>query len=167
MIARWPPPLVAALTVGCLGAAAATMGGGCGQPCRAIQVQPLTVECVADATFDGEIHLDDAAVYQSFLELQCLPGVPATDVAARVAEVDFLTRAVFVAAGARQPEVDVARCIDQRTVDSVAVCDDGLRVAFNDVVSATTPCGGRWTVAFSLDRADLRAAIDEDPGAGF
>ena len=147
--------IVAVLAVPVLAVLAA-----CGTPCRAVQVKPLPLTCAGSAP-SGEIHFDDAATFQTFLDGQCLPD---SDVSARravVNGVDFTKNAVFVAVGQR---AQTARCISDRQEDGVEVCDDGLRVGFADRITDTTPCGGSWTVAFIIDRADLRAALDTPVG---
>ncbi len=147
--------LVAAL------ACAVAAGAGCGPACRGIDVKTIDLQCSASSTFDGEIHFDDAATYASFLLDDCLPEDTDQQRQALVDAVDFTTDAVFVSSGLRQ---QTARCIADRKQDGVDVCDDGLRVAFADTLSDADPCGGRWTVAFSLPRSELRAALDTPIG---
>jgi hypothetical protein len=145
-------PLVAGTTLAIVAACE-----GCGPACRAIDVQPLPLECTA---FDGDLHLDDPVVWESFLEIQCLPDVSREALEELVASVDMSEDAVFVSAGVRAPQP--GRCIEGRAVAAVEVCDDGLRVAFDDEVSAADPCTGSWTVAFALPRSELRAALADE-----
>ncbi len=134
----------------------------CGRPCRAIAVTPIELQCEADAVYEGELHYDDAAVFESFLSLECLPSWPPEQITAIVGSVDFLTSVVFVAVGRRQVQT---RCVEQRDAAVVQVCDDGLRVAFDDRLSNDLECAGRWTVAFTLPREELRAALGDEAGA--
>lgn len=132
----------------------------CGRPCRPITVAPLELQCDADAFYEGELHYDDAAVFESFLSQDCMPSASPEQVAAIVGGVDFLANVVFVAVGPRQV---AGRCVERRDAALVQACDDGLRVAFDDRLSTDEECVGRWTVAFSLAREDLRAALGEGP----
>lgn len=145
----------------CVGALGIGMPS-CGRPCRTLTTQPLDVQCEVGSVYEGELHLDDPAVFESFLSLECIPSAPAEEIAALVASVDFTRDAVFVAVGRRQVQT---RCIESREAANVAACDDGLRVAFEDDLSASFDCVGRWTVAFTLAREDLRAALGETPAA--
>lgn len=144
--------------LGALSAAAALAAflGACGRPCRQLDVQPIELACEPGAPFLGELHLDDAAVFESFLSLECLPTSSPDQIAVLVDGVDFLNDVVFVAVGPRQVQT---RCIESRKAASVAACDDGLRVAFDDHLSSAPVCTGNWTVAFSLAREDMRAAL--------
>jgi hypothetical protein len=125
-------------------------------PCHGVDAEALDLECASSSTFDGELHFTDAATFRSFLTDRCLGPDAAAAVTELVDAVDFATDAVVVARGAR---AGTARCVEERTVDDVSVCDDGVHVAFADVVTNATPCAGDWTIAFSLPRAELRAAI--------
>lgn len=137
-------------------------GLGCGRPCRAVDVKPVSFACAPSAPFRGERHFDDAATFESFLELECMPEAAAEDVTALVDQVDFTRDAIFVAAGDR---AQAGRCVSERKADEVEVCDDGLHVAFADRLAESSACGGTWTVAFALPRAELRAAL-QDSGGG-
>jgi hypothetical protein len=135
--------------------------GGC-TSCRVIEPAPLALDCSTTSTFLGELHFVDAASFRSFVADRCLPEATLADVDELVASVDFSTDGVFVARGLRTSGV---RCIEGRVVDEVSVCDEGLRVVFVDEESSDAACNGLWTVAFSLPRAELRAALAEDPAA--
>jgi hypothetical protein len=143
-----------------LGALVAT---ACGAPCRDIEVRTLALECSAASTFAGELHFDSAAPFDTFLREECLVGEapPAGDVAIDVVvqSVDFSTRGVFLAAG---PRALRGRCLQARELDTAQVCGNGLKLYFLDEYRAE---GGncpntRWTVAFSLPREELRAALE-------
>lgn len=138
----------------------AVLPGGCGPACRAVEARPLSLSCADASPFLGELHFDDAATFESFLELDCLQDADSVARGAVVRAVDFTTEAVFVAVGRR---AQGARCLAARAAETVEVCDTGLRVGFDDeeegVESATDSCGGKWTVALALPRAELRAAI--------
>jgi hypothetical protein len=71
--------------------------------------------------------------------------------------VDFATEAVFVAVNLRG---EVGRCLVERELDGVQVCTEGLKLGFIDEATTDVTCGGVWTVAFVLDRGDLRAALN-------
>lgn len=150
---------ILAVTVGALASVTAPFMTSCGRPCRAITVTPLELQCETDAVYEGELHYDDAAVFESFLSQDCLPSSSPDQIAGLVDSVDFLTNAVFVAVGRRQV---AERCVEERDAAAVQVCDDGLRVAFDDRLSTDAECLGRWTVAFALAREDLRAALGDD-----
>jgi len=135
----------------------ATLAVGCFD-CRPIETRALALECSGAATFRGELHLDSPDTFRSFLSDRCLTDATATEIDAVVASVDFTTEAVFVARGARG---SIARCLESRAAESVDVCGDGLKVVFEDEESGDDVCPGDWTVAFALQRADLRAAIDD------
>jgi hypothetical protein len=126
--------------------------------CRPVETRPLALDCAAAATFRGELHLDSAETFRSFLSDRCLTEATATEIDAVVAGVDFTTEAVFVARGARG---SIARCLESRVTESVDVCGDGLKVIFEDEESGDDVCPGDWTIAFALQRADLRAALDD------
>ena len=150
------PWFVAALVV--LAGALAPLAS-CGPACREIETRPIALACETNSAFKGELHLDSAAVYESFLRDQCLPTAEETTLSDRVQDVDFDKDAVFVASRLR---FETQRCIEERAVERVEVCEDGLRVTFVDETSTRTVCPGLWTVAFSLSRDDLRTAIAED-----
>ena len=143
-------PLAAALVV-----ATAT----CCTPCRRVDTTRIELECSANADFVGELHLDTAGSYRSFLSDRCLPDGRDAEIDAFVDAIDFNSQAVFVARNLRGGQ---ARCIEVRQAESVDVCDDGLRVVFRDDESGDATCAGHWTVAFALARGELRAAIDDD-----
>ncbi len=145
------------LAAGCALVVGAT-SGAC-QPCRAVDAKPIDLECAAASTFIGELHFTDPATFRSFLTDRCLGAGSADAADAIVGSVDFASDAVVVARGAR---AGAARCIERRSVDGVASCTDGLRVVFDDQVSNEPACGGTWTVALSLPRSELRAALGED-----
>lgn len=140
--------------------AVATLGGtvSCGRPCRTLETRALDVQCEVGSVWEGELHFDDAAVFESWLSLECLPSSSPEQIGALVGSVDFLTDVVFVAVGRRMVQ---SRCIESREAASVAACDDGLRVAFEDDLSGSADCLGRWTVAFALAREDMRAALGQ------
>ena len=126
-------------------------------PCHTVETTPLAVECEQGANFTGELHFDSAATFRSFLSDRCLPTSGSEAVDDVVNSVDFTTEAVVVARGAR---AGTGRCIEERGTESVDVCEDGLRVVFDDVESGdVNSCGGQWTVAFSLPRSELRTAL--------
>ena len=136
---------------------------GCA-PCRRIETTPVEINCGEDVDFEGEIHLDTAASWRSFLTDRCLRDGREAEIDALVGGVDFTTSAVFVARGLRQGQ---SRCIEVREAESVDVCDDGLRVVFRDEESGQVNCAGHWTVAFVLPREELRAAIEDGDGDAF
>lgn len=150
------PAFAAALLAGL--AALPTAVAGCGRPCRTVEILAIDVQCETGSVWEGELHLDDAEVFESWLSQECLPSSSPEQIGALVDSVDFLNDAVFVAAGRRMVQ---SRCIESREAANVAVCDDGLRVAFDDKLSSSVDCLGRWTVAFALAREDLRAALGE------
>ena len=150
-------PALGAAMLAALASMQAT-SAGCGRPCRSVAVQAIDVECETGSVWEGELHLDDAAVFESWLSQECLPSSSPEQVGALVDSVDFLNDAVFVAAGRRMVQ---SRCIESREAADVAVCDDGLRVSFDDKLSGSVDCLGRWTVVFALAREDLRAALGE------
>ncbi len=125
-------------------------------PCRRIETTPLALDCDQAGQFSGELHFDSADSFRSFLTDRCLPDADASEVEDFVGAVDFSTDAVFVARGFR---AGTGRCIVSRATESVDVCDSGLQLVFDDEESADASCGGQWTVAFSLSRDDLRAAL--------
>lgn len=136
------------------------VASGCGAPCRDIEARPLELTCDATQGFSGELHFDSQATFDTFLRQQCLPP-GADDIAAGVlASVNFDAEAVFVAV--RPHDLGPGRCLRARALDSAQVCATGLRLLFNDEVR--TPgevCPAtRWTVAFALPRAELRAALE-------
>ena len=133
--------------------ALAPLGGCLG--CRDVAVTPLDLDCSPASPFRGELHFTDADAWRSFLTDRCLtPDDPSVDT--RVDAVDFTTQAVVVARNLR----DVGgRCLEQRQVEAVSACEDGVRVVFDDVESGELPCPGDWTVAFALPRSELRAAL--------
>lgn len=147
-----------------LAAALAAVAPACGRPCRQVTTTPVELECEPGAVFTGELHLDDAAVFESFLALECIPSASPDQVAAIVGSVDFLQDVVFVAVGTRAMQ---SRCIESRAAASVSACDDGLRVAFNDHLTGEPACVGLWTVAFALAREDMRAALGTDEPVAF
>ncbi|MBI1947387.1 MAG: hypothetical protein HYS27_16960 [Deltaproteobacteria bacterium] len=151
---------LAVVVVGAAGALLALAAPGCGRPCRAVATTPIDLQCEAGAVYEGELHYDDAAVFESFLSLECLPSSSPEQIAAVVGAVDFTNDAAFVAVGRRLVQT---RCVEARDAATVEVCDGGLRVSFDDRLSnAVDDCPGRWTVAFSLARDDLRAALGTD-----
>lgn len=128
---------------------------GCGRPCRKIAVTPVQLRCQSASTFSGELHFDDRATFESFLTAECLPDATDGEVAAVLDAVDFLADVVFVAVDDR---AQVGRCLETRTPEVVEVCQDGLRVSFGDNITDALDCPGKWTVAFTLPRAEMRAA---------
>ncbi len=126
--------------------------------CRSVAVQPLDFECTSG--FVGEIHLDSRGSFDTFLRQECLLDASDEDITELLDAVDFEQDAVFVAAGL--DGLGDARCLENRELDDAQVCSNGLKVLFSDVFRtideqcpATT-----WTVAFAIDRAELRAALD-------
>jgi hypothetical protein len=133
----------------------AAMSSSC-LDCRPTAARTLAVDCVTDASWRGELHLDSAATWRSFLVDRCLVGEPPEVIDEWVRAVDFTQEAVVVAKGARG---SVSRCLEAREVETVDVCDSGVRVLFEDVESGEQVCPGDWTVAFALPRDDLRSAL--------
>jgi len=150
-------PLAAVLAAAVVGAIASCT------PCRRVETTPIELDCSANAEFVGELHLDTAASWRSFLTDRCLPEGRDAEIDALVDDVDFTVDAVFVARNLRQ---GASRCIEARAADSVDVCDEGLRVIFRDDESGDATCAGHWTVAFVLPRGELRAAVDDDDDDG-
>jgi hypothetical protein len=139
--------LVAAIGVGALASACLD--------CRPVETRDLGIDCSGSSTFRGELHLDSAETWRTFLTDRCLTDDGA-DIDAAVAAVDFSTEAVFVARGARS---SVSRCIVGRAVETVDACGDGLKIVFADDENGDAVCPGDWTVAFTLPREDLRSAL--------
>ena len=135
--------------------AVAATAVGC-SPCRSIETTPIAIDCSPAAAFSGELHFDTAESYRNFLNDRCLLEASDEAIDALVDDVDFSTEAVFVARGSRG---GVNRCLQERSAETVNVCEDGLRVVFADVESREE-CGGLWTVAFKLPRDELRAALE-------
>lgn len=146
--------LLAAPLVVAVAAAAA-----CGPACRDVEIQQIDLRCDEGAPFSGEIHVDSAAAFDTFVGQQCMPELPPEDVDAIVSSVDFDTRAVFVAKGPNA--ASELRCIAEREAERAQVCDDGLKVYFRDRYAAggDGDCLGSWTAAFTMARADLRAVL--------
>jgi hypothetical protein len=137
----------------------ALAGASCERPCRVIAVTPVVLECEATSTFSGEIHFDDRATFQTFLRsAECLPDAADEDVTAILDSVSFLEDVVFVAVDSR---AQLGRGLEQRVADVVEVCEDGLRIAFADKVTAEEACPGKWTVSFALPREEMRAATED------
>ncbi len=148
--------LSAALVMGLLGLSLAS----CGPVCRPADVSELDFECDPTASFTGEIHLDSRASLDTFLSQECMQNADEAVIEEIVDSIDFTQDAVFIAVG---PDfLDNSRCLESRELDDVQVCSNGLKVLFDDAFrTSDTPCPGtRWTVAFSIDRGDLRAALD-------
>ncbi len=124
--------------------------------CRPATTRPLNIDCAVDSTWRGELHLDSAATWRSFLTDQCLIGEAPEVIDAMVDAVDFTSEAVVVARG---PRAGVSRCLEAREVETVDICETGVRVVFDDVESGEEVCPGDWTVAFALPRDDLRSAL--------
>jgi hypothetical protein len=139
--------------------ALALPGLSCGPACREIDIEILNLACDDNAQFRGEIHLDSRAQYETFLRDQCTPSATDTEVENRIDDVSFETHAVFAASRARDEQL---RCIEDREVERVEVCDSGLRVTFRDDTTDNDRCPGRWTTAFSLLRDDLRTALADE-----
>lgn len=132
----------------------------CGGGCRVIETRPLDYTCVGEPPrFTGELHFEREATFETFLRQQCLFSPLDSEVQVITGDVDWSREATFVAVG--PADID-DRCITQREVDVVEVCDDGLQVSFADeVAAASDSCDApRWTVSFVLSREDLRAALD-------
>lgn len=141
-------------------ALAAIAGASCGRPCRGIATVPIDLACDGLGTFTGELHFDDRATFETFLAgAQCIPDATDEQRAAIAGSVDFLTNVAFIAVGDR---AQLGRCIEAREADAVEVCDDGLRIAFADRISDDTACGGKWTIALQVPRAEMRAALQDD-----
>jgi hypothetical protein len=155
LLGRVAGPGVLAGLAATLAPAAGVPLAGC-LPCRAIEARPLALDCTAQSTFRGELHFTDAATFRSFLTDRCLgpDAVAAAD--ALVAGVDFGTDAVVVGRG---PRAGTGRCIEARAVESVSICDDGVRIAFVDTITSALPCTGDWTVAVLVSRSELRSAL--------
>ena len=139
----------------------ALAASSCGLPCRTVSVSELDFECEPLAPFRGEAHFDSAATLETFLVQDCLAAEGAEEEAAAIlAQVDFGTDAVMVVSGDAVLD-NGARCILQRRLGACEVCDDGLKVSFDDVeTDGAAGCAqSRWTVAFALPREDLRAAL--------
>ena len=158
---RAPERALAAGTLAVCTLVAVGLAAGCGSGCRVIDVVEQPLLCDANATFVGENHFDDAATYESFLSGECLPNNTPADLDSRVSAVDFSVNAVFVAVGAKN--LGTSRCITTRALDRVEACTDGMRVSFLDDLVEDAVCPGTWTVAFALSRADLRAALPDEP----
>jgi len=134
--------------------------GACGAACRDVEATELReVECESPPRFTGEIHFDNLATFDTFLRQQCMYTASDEVIDGILEKVDFTSEGVFVAVG--PAAIDNTRCVTRRDLDSAAVCSDGLKVSFDDdYASAAEGCPGtRWTVAFSLAREDLRAAL--------
>jgi hypothetical protein len=139
----------------------AAMAASCGLPCRSVSTRALELECEPLSPFRGEIHFDSAATFETFLLQDCLAEEGAeAQAAALIGQVDFTTEAVFVASGAASLDQG-ARCILERSVGDAEVCDDGLKVSFDDIeTDGVAGCpSSKWTVAFALPRDELRAAL--------
>jgi hypothetical protein len=139
---------------------------GCGPFCRDVQTRELEFSCEDGANrFTGEIHFDRPTTFRTFLEQQCIPQSPQSFVDEIVDSVDWSTEAVFVAVG--PPNVDATRCVDDRSLERAQVCSDGLKVYFADLYGQSDfGCSGpRWTVAFAMNRQDLRAALEAGESA--
>ena len=131
---------------------------GCGPACRDTTIQPIDLVCEESSDFSGELHVDSAATFDTFVTQQCAPGLDAEAAAAIVESVDFSQSGVFVAKGPNGSSD--ARCIVEREVERAQVCEDGLKVYFRDRTTNDDPtCTGSWTVAFTLPREDLRAVL--------
>ncbi len=127
--------------------------------CRFVAHKTLPLDCAVASSFRSELHFFEADTFRSFLTDRCL-GVDAAETADRlVRQVDFAVDAVLVA---RNTRAATQRCIEQRDVGGVEVCDDGVRVYFEDSVTAEDVCPGDWTVAIALSRNDLKVALDGD-----
>jgi hypothetical protein len=142
--------------VACLALAASLLAASCGVQCRGIDVRELDLACNETLSPLGELHFDSAASFDTFLRQQCLFGADPASIDAIVESVDFTTEAVFVAVNLR---AEAGRCLVDRELDGVQVCTEGLKLGFIDEASTDVACGGVWTVAFVLDRGDLRAAL--------
>jgi hypothetical protein len=136
-----------------------TMFVGCDPSCREIETKPIDLSCADNAPFSGDLHFDGAGVYESFLADRCIPEASSDEILERVGAVDFSKNAVFVSVGDRL-DPGAGRCLENRKAERVQVCESGLRVTFGDTVQEGGPCAGRYTVAFSLSRDDMRAAVD-------
>jgi hypothetical protein len=143
------------------GGALLALAPGCGSFCRDVATRELAFNCEDGANrFTGELHFDRQTTFRTFLEQQCIPQSPQSFVDEIVESIDWNTEAVFVAVG--PPNVDATRCVDERSLERAQVCNDGLKVYFADVYGQSDfGCAGpRWTVAFAMNRSDLRAALD-------
>lgn len=144
-----------------------TASGCLGSPellsCRPISTTELDLECENNAQpFTGELHFDSEATYDTFLSHQCIPNASAGAIDQQKDLIDFSQDAVFVAVG--PSAIDADRCVEERELDSVSVCDSGLKVYFKDTYTDSEfGCPDiRWTVAFSLSRDDLRTALENE-----
>lgn len=124
-------------------------------------MRPLDIPCASANPVSGEHHFDSAATFDTFLRDVC-ELTDDEEVAGWLQQVDFAREAVVVSRGPFA--LSASRCLTSREVDGVWVCDGGLKVAFHDVETDGAACAeGRWTVAFALSRADLRAALESAP----
>ncbi len=130
----------------------------CGDLCRTIPSRELDLEC-GTSVLEGEIHFDAAAPFETFLSQQCMPDASEEAVRDLVESVDFTTDAVWLSV--RRNAIDDTRCLQSRELNEAQVCQRGLKGTFYDEPNVSDePCLGRWTVAFVLDRGDLRAALN-------
>ena len=130
----------------------------CGGECRDIEFTPVEFECDIASAFIGEIHFDRAAIFETFLNDECLPGAAPERIAEIAALVDFDRDAIVVARGANSLNDE---CLAEREINNAQVCRAGLRFDFEDVISEDAVCETPvWNIAFTLARADLRAALD-------
>lgn len=141
-----------------LGVVAGAPVGACLE-CRTVDATPLPAVVCDGADFEGELHFDAAATFRSFLRDRCMTQASDDTLDAITNSVDFNTRAAFVAVGSR---AGVGRCVQARAAGSVEACEEGLRIVFDDVTTADPVCAGVWTVALSLPRGELRAALADE-----
>ncbi|MCP4499387.1 MAG: hypothetical protein GY822_05400 [Deltaproteobacteria bacterium] len=139
-----------------------TLFASCVDLCRPISTRTLALECGTDV-LEGEIHFDAAAPFETFLAQQCMPSASADEVRDLVESVNFAEEAVWLSV--RRNAIDDTRCLRSRELNEAQVCESGLKVTFYDEPEVGDElCLGRWTVAFVLDRGDLRAALDATEG---
>ena len=133
---------------------------GC-DDCRSVEPRILALECEVAESFRGELHLDSAATWRSFLSDRCLPTSDVAAIDGFVGQVDFAVDAVIVARG---PRLSTTRCLVSREVESLDTCTDGLRIVFDDEELGPEACTTTpdWTVAVVVPRGELRAALADD-----
>ena len=134
----------------------------CDVECREAPAEPFEVACDDQSGFFGELHFDRAATFRSFLTAECLAN-DSERVNAIVDAVDFSQDGVVFMRGIGNLN---GECLKMRDAKSVEVCGSGLRVSFEDEVASGEDClSNIWTIAFSMPRSELRAALENRPEA--
>ncbi len=131
--------------------------GACAIPCRPVEHRVLDLQCPENARPTGENHFDSSSTMQTFLEVDC--GLSEEQALSFLGQIDFSREAVFVAA---QERTITDSCIRDRNVIDTQICDDGLRVFFEDVLQdiATQGCpSSHWAVAVVMPREEMRAVL--------